>query len=403
EEPPKPSTRLSDSGEALASISANRHTEPAKLTKLVKGELDWIVMKCLEKDRNRRYESASALAADVQRYLNDEPVLACPPSAWYRFHKFARRNKRALAAGVALAALLVLGTVGTSIGLAWALRAEYMASEAARAEIRAKDKLKQTLDDERVDGYFRRIALAYRELSADNLGGALELLGHCPEDLRKGKWEWDFLMRLCRVEQVVLRNGTGVTSLAFSANGERIASAGLDGTLKVWNSRTGKVIWFVEKAHGVFASRSGFASSVTFHPDGNHLASTGEDKLVKVWDLTAGRSDRPFSRRCDAVHTIGTAYAAAFNPLNPNHLAVGSEGAVTIWDWRNETHVHTYSAHETKRISVAFSRDGRRLASGNWGGTVKLWNTEARGEPLRSFPETRYPVAALSFSPDGGR
>src|SRR5207244_5196313 len=97
EEPPKPSTRLSDSGEALASISAQRHMEPAKLTKLVKGELDWIVMKTLEKDRNRRYETASAFAADVQRFLNNEPVQACPPSASYRFRKFARRNKRALA------------------------------------------------------------------------------------------------------------------------------------------------------------------------------------------------------------------------------------------------------------------------------------------------------------------
>ena len=95
EEPPKPSTRLSDSGEALASISAQRHTEPAKLTKLVRGELDWIVMKALEKDRNRRYETANGFAADVQRYLDDEPVQACPPSAGYRFRKFARRNKRA--------------------------------------------------------------------------------------------------------------------------------------------------------------------------------------------------------------------------------------------------------------------------------------------------------------------
>src|SRR5438874_7952982 len=74
EEPQKPSTRLSDSGAALASISTNRHTEPAKLSKLMRGELDWIVMKTLEKDRNRRYETASAFAADVQRYLNDEPV-----------------------------------------------------------------------------------------------------------------------------------------------------------------------------------------------------------------------------------------------------------------------------------------------------------------------------------------
>src|SRR5213078_4298706 len=92
EETPKPSTRLS-TAEGLPSIAANRGLEPKKLNGLVRGELDWIVMKALDKDRNRRYETASAFAADVQRYLADEPVQACPPSAWYRFRKFARRNK----------------------------------------------------------------------------------------------------------------------------------------------------------------------------------------------------------------------------------------------------------------------------------------------------------------------
>src|SRR3954469_19228491 len=110
EEPPRPSTRLSESGAALASISAQRKMEPARLTKLVRGELDWIGMRSLEKPRARRYESASGLAADVQRYLNDEPVQACPPSAWYRFRKFARRNKAGLAtAGLVLFFIVLLG------------------------------------------------------------------------------------------------------------------------------------------------------------------------------------------------------------------------------------------------------------------------------------------------------
>src|SRR5205807_9144632 len=87
EEPPRPSTRLSESKKSLPSISAQRQTEPAKLTKLVRGELDWIVMKALEKDRNRRCETANGFALDVQRYLADEPVQACPPSAGYRFRK----------------------------------------------------------------------------------------------------------------------------------------------------------------------------------------------------------------------------------------------------------------------------------------------------------------------------
>src|SRR3954452_8659809 len=112
EEPPRPSTRLGDSGEALASISARRRMEPARLTKLVRGELDWIVMKTLEKDRNRRYETASGFAADVQRYLDDEPVQACPPSPWYRLRKVVRRNKRAVLAASLILMALVAGLVG---------------------------------------------------------------------------------------------------------------------------------------------------------------------------------------------------------------------------------------------------------------------------------------------------
>jgi tetratricopeptide (TPR) repeat protein len=113
QEPAKPSTKLS-TAEGLPTLAANRGTEPAKLTRLVRGELDWIVLKALEKDRSRRYETANAFALDVQRYLADEPVLACPPSAWYRFRKFARRNKRALVTAALLGAvlLIVAGTFG---------------------------------------------------------------------------------------------------------------------------------------------------------------------------------------------------------------------------------------------------------------------------------------------------
>jgi eukaryotic-like serine/threonine-protein kinase len=115
EEPPKPSTRLSTLGAAAATVSANRGSEPRKLTTLVRGELDWLIMKALEKDRNRRYETANALAADVERYLAGEAVLAVPPSVGYRMRKFARRNKRSLvSAALVFGMLLVL--VG---GLAW--------------------------------------------------------------------------------------------------------------------------------------------------------------------------------------------------------------------------------------------------------------------------------------------
>src|SRR5437868_2534651 len=121
EEPAKPSTRISTLGQAATIVSANRKSEPRRLNQLFRGELDWIVMKALEKDRNRRYETASSFAADVQRYLHDEPVQACPPSALYRFRKFARRNKVALltATVIASAVLLAVAGLATSTALVW--------------------------------------------------------------------------------------------------------------------------------------------------------------------------------------------------------------------------------------------------------------------------------------------
>jgi serine/threonine protein kinase len=135
EEPQKPSTRLSGSTDFLPSISAQRHMEPAKLTRSVRGELDWIAMKALEKDRNRRYETANGLASDIQHYLRDEAVTACPPSMPYRLHKFARRHKAAVAM-VSLAAitLLALGAAGL---LAYRNR---LAVEQHQAELKSQEQ-----------------------------------------------------------------------------------------------------------------------------------------------------------------------------------------------------------------------------------------------------------------------
>src|SRR5688500_2340182 len=127
EDPPKPSTRISSMGEEVTAISIHRHTDPKKLGQLVHGDLDWIVMKALEKDRTRRYETANGLARDVERHLHDEAVQACPPSARYRFRKFARRNKRSLTAAALIAVALVLGTVISTWQALRARKAEALA------------------------------------------------------------------------------------------------------------------------------------------------------------------------------------------------------------------------------------------------------------------------------------
>ena len=138
-EPTKPSTRLSGSG-TLMEIAAQRGMEPRRLWKLVRGDLDWIVMRTLEKDRNRRYETANGLALDIERYLAGETVQAVPPSSWYRTRKFVRRNRGAVAAAIVLLLALGIGSVGTTVGLFQAAKALEEAKAARKEAIEEKNR-----------------------------------------------------------------------------------------------------------------------------------------------------------------------------------------------------------------------------------------------------------------------
>ena len=131
-DPPRPSARVRTlAAKARSTVSECRQIDPRKFSQQLRGELDWIVMKALEKDRNRRYETANGFAADVQRYLNDESVLACPPSGWYRLRKFARRNKGPVLAATLVLLALVGGVIGTTIGL-------FQADEAHRESVKQR-------------------------------------------------------------------------------------------------------------------------------------------------------------------------------------------------------------------------------------------------------------------------
>ena len=143
EEPPKPSTRLSESKQSLPSVAAQRRTEPARLTRLMRGELDWIVMKAIEKGRTRRYETANGFARDIERYLDGDPVEAGPPSASYRLMKFARKHSAALVTAGAFAMLLTIAAAVSTYLAVRATSAENLANirlaalEVANAETTA--------------------------------------------------------------------------------------------------------------------------------------------------------------------------------------------------------------------------------------------------------------------------
>ena len=325
------------------------------------------------------------LVADVQRYLNDQPIEACPPSAWYRFCKLARRNRRALVtvSVLALAALIGVGALAASTLLVW--RANKDLKESVERE-------RLAADGERHEVYCQRITVAYRELSIGNVAAALRALDDCPIGLRG--WEWHYLMRLWRVEPVVLQDSTEVYGVAFSPNGERIASVGKDGKLKLWDSKTGR---FIRQ----FPAHKKAACSVVFHPLGRYLATTGDDLFVRVWDLET--EQMVFENRCDPIRRFGAAYTVAFRPPDGRHLAAGHEEKVRIWDWQNNEIVHTFAGPAYHSIPVAFSQDGHRLATGGpWGQGLNLWDA-GTGELLGSLPTRREPVSALAFSPNGER
>ena len=153
DEPPKPSTRLSSLGETISTVSHCRGSGPKQLSRAVQGELDWVVMRALEKDRVRRYQTVNDFAADVMRYLADRPVEACPPSAGYRFSKYARRNRAALTTAVLLCLTLVFGIAASALQ---AVRATAAEKRAVTAQELAEDHL--VLGLEAVDDLYDEVA-----------------------------------------------------------------------------------------------------------------------------------------------------------------------------------------------------------------------------------------------------
>jgi eukaryotic-like serine/threonine-protein kinase len=382
EEPPRPSARLSTLQDKLTAVAAQRRTEPRHLLRTVKGELDWIVMKALEKDRSRRYETASAFAADMQRYLKDEPVEACPPSTWYRFGKFARRHKRGFLTAAVVALAAVLTAAGSGV-LIW----------------RANQDLHQSLDRERRGAYSERIALAEREWGANNLGRMEQLLDECPEDLRG--WEWRYLKRLRYGALPPLRHESGVYSVAFSPDGKLLATATKDGLVRLWRAKTGQELW-------KWQAHEDHATCVQFSPDSRYLASGGWDAQVKVWDVQKVLRKEVNEPLLLLKHTGGTrVWSVTFRPEDGQRLASAGrtpdlKGEVKVWDLSTGQEVLRLGGTTGGDYCVRFSPDGRRLATADQATVVKVWDAQTGQEQL-TLGGPNQGFMEVAFSPDGRR
>lgn len=371
EEPARPSARVSTLNRAITTVTADRKNDPNRPRAMFRGELDWIVMKALEKDRNRRYDSAAAFAADVQRYLDDEAVEACPPSVIYRLRKFARRNKAGMvtAAVIGLVVLLAVGSLTVSY-----LRIE----KSLRHEQEAKQDLVQSL-------YYQWVSAAAHERTKNRHAHAEELLQQCPSDLRG--WEWHYLKRRPFTDVRTLAHDDIINRVAWSPDGQLLASGGRKGGVKVWDVRNGAMVFQLQ-------AQKGFVRGLVFSPDGRILASGGQDDAIKLWDVATDQLLRsfPIGPGTTIVQVL------EFSPDGHFLAAAAQDRKVRLWSLADGSEI-LLSADLLATGGLAFAPDGR-LITVSADGTVKILDPSARKVVAEFHADTRAAGYVVAFSRD---
>jgi WD40 repeat protein/serine/threonine protein kinase len=425
-EVPKPSHKLSTS-DALPSVAARRGTESARLTKMMKGELDWVVLKALEKDRTRRYDTANGLARDLQRYLADEMVEARPPSVGYRLSKFMRRHKGPVIAASLVLLALVAGIVGTTLGLFEAWHQEKI----ARGETAEKEKARQAaaLRVEERDEALTQKALRVKERDRANdelthrLGVSTMVLANDAYDIRDFRlsaerlakvpvqqrgWEWRHLQRQLHGGIFTLYgHKSAVTSVAFSPDGTRIVTADANhlepAEVKVWDARTGMYLFDLKGLPSKQINGVRYGVNVVFSADSKRIVTATWDETARVYDATTGALQLELKQRAGAEGIV----CAAFSP-DGTQIATGSRcwadngGLLKLLDARTGKTLREWQADKFAVTRVAFSPDGARILTGGFDQAVKVWDART-GTLLLEAKGMMSLWSSVAFSPDGTR
>ena len=439
-EPKTPSTRVSVlDAEMCSKVAMSCQSDVVTLRRKLRGDLDWITLKAMEKDRMRRYQTAHALAEDIERHLNNEPVLAGRPGALYRFQKLVRRNQGVFAAVAAVATVLALGVLVSTWQAVRATRAEHTQTrlrheaETARQEETAQRRKAEALT------YASDMSLAQQALAIDDLGRARRLLeAHRPGpgqvDLRG--WEWRYLWQECRSDAIseLCRYPGSSFSVAYSPNGNMLAVAGIMGEfVEIWDVPAHKRITTLQPKEGhlvAFSPRGGLLATdagnqvrlwrtgpwnlvgqlavpgrvgvLKFSPDGTRLASLSYPDEVTVWEVAQWAVIRKIHGARRAGYFEGR---LDFSPDSKALVIGDAHGQLRVVDLTSgNTDVNIPEAHSEGITCVAWSPNGSIIASGSGysGGPISLWDA-ASGQPLGSLEGHNSLICKLIFSTDGQR
>ncbi len=445
EDPPRPSLRLSTMGERLTTVANQRATEPGRIGKLVAGELDWIVMRAMEKDRRRRYETANDLAADLGRHISGEPIVAAPPSVNYRLRKLMRRYRRPIFAGLLLLSVLCFGLGGTL--WQWQ-RARLRAAELERVAKIAENTLrhiyeqpnsmakgnwigpdgtslvgekdaergqphfaptwkngtpmtqrearmlllsevtysnfegmKEAKDAAEVEAYIANLALAQAAMQSDRWPEARQRLEACPESKRG--WEWRYLRESANA--VVAHLPIDAYSVVFSSDGSHVL-AKTDKESICFDSQ-GRIV-------GRAPNLSGYGVA-KFSPDGKSFIASPNSNVIQIFGLNGEAISAP-------MQYPGDIYRVEFSPDGSLLLTSGSASITRVW-----TRAGTPFGKPIPGGDGQFSPDGQLIltsgcgliTAGDFADSARLWTIS--GEPASATFVSKGGIDATIFSPDG--
>lgn len=420
-------------------------------------DLDWIVMKCLEKDRTRRYATANGLAFDLQRHLNDEPVLARPPSAVYRFRKAFRRHRLVFFA-TAVVAVTLVGGIGLTTFQTFAARKAQRETEAARqAELKANENLRfqvgetekakwRAEDAARSEGEQRlraeealglmQVQKAEELFVAQDSSSAIGFLGrvlraHPSNEIAAARMASAILLPFVHEQIRPLVHQELVNFARFSPDGLRVVTASRDGSARVWDARTGDPVtaplrhepevcraeFSPDGRRVVTASRDGSARVwdartgesggaplrhagevlwAEFDPDGLRVVTASRDRSARVWDARTGQ---PVGEPLRHEHDV---HSARFGPGGLQVVTASWDGSARVWDARTGEAVTVPLRHEAGVAGAQFSPDGSRVVTAAWDGTARVWDARSGQAITPPIRHERHVVSA-QFSPDGSR